>query len=198
MAGEMIPLDPSLYRPIISDAAMEFFATLLQPGLVVFEWGAGGSTIWMAKIVEWIVTVEHNPDWLAEVRRAANEEELTNIQYLLYHWDDELPYKNPMRELYARSILQFPDNHFDLIFSDSWVLARSLCAQHAINKLKPGGWLVADDYEWHPVNNPQSAGMLEDLGWELIRRGGLCTRQWNFLHHPTTTAFFRKPGGNDG
>jgi len=74
LTGKMIPLEPSLYRPIISDAAMEFFGSLLRPDSTVFEWGSGGSTIWMAQVVKWVVTVEHNPDWLAEVRRCAREE----------------------------------------------------------------------------------------------------------------------------
>jgi len=74
LTGKMIPLEPSLYRPIISDAAMEFFGSLLRPDSTVFEWGSGGSTIWMAQVVKRIVTVEHNPDWLAEVRRCAREE----------------------------------------------------------------------------------------------------------------------------
>jgi predicted O-methyltransferase YrrM len=192
---DIIPLTPELYRPVISDAAVEFFDSLLQPHFRVFEWGAGGSTIWLAKTVEWVVTVEHHLEWLIEVARCAKEEGLDNIQYILCNWDTDYLYKDAMRELYARSILQFPDESFDLIFSDSWVLARSLCAQYAIDKLKPGGWFVADDFEWHPVNNKQSAGMLVDLGWEVAKRGGMCMGQWNHLHHPTITAFFRKPGG---
>lgn len=44
---------------------------------------------------------------------------------------------------YVKTIDQFPDDYFDLIFVDG--RCRNACALHAQGKVKPGGYLIVDD-----------------------------------------------------
>jgi len=193
--GPIIPLSPP-YRPAVCESACDYFESLLQPDFRVFEWGTGGSTLWLAQRVHHVVTVENVIEWMEEVRGYAKTEGLTNIQRILCQWRKGQPYRDEMLQLYADSILQFPDDHFDLVYSDGWGEARHLCLPQGGAKVKPGGWLVADDYSWNPVRS--KAKMLEQEGWRLVTvKGGLIYSGWQDDGKPrkTTTGFLQKPEG---
>jgi predicted O-methyltransferase YrrM len=117
----------------------EFFISILEkvladiPDARVFEWGAGGSTIWFAQRVREVVTVEANPTWAQFIRDRAAKQDLKNIVVLEY--DYETPY-------YAKCINKIP-KQFDLIFVDG--KNRRACAERAIVKVRRGGWVLFDN-----------------------------------------------------
>jgi len=186
----MIPLEPP-YVPAISEAATEFFESILEPHMTAFEWGSGGSTVWLAQRVAQVVTVENLPAWQAEVKKYADEEGLDNVQFLLFHWEKGQPHRDEMLALYCRSILGFPNSHFDIVFSDGWDISRKDCGPLAVSKVKPGGWLVADDVHWNPAK--WSVRPVRDAGWHEKRKGGPVMCGWDGQGRRTVTGFFRKP-----
>ena len=48
----------------------------------VFEWGSGGSSVFLAKLVNSIISVENNPKWTELVKSTLQEKKLTNASIL--------------------------------------------------------------------------------------------------------------------
>lgn len=122
----------------------------------MFEYGSGGSTIHLAQRVKNLITVEHNPAWHSMLSAELEKRHLTHIQYLLREprpgtperpvecWDnygDEYP--NMDFKTYVESIDEQPDRSFDIVLVDG--RARKFCIEHAIPKIRPGGYLLLDN-----------------------------------------------------
>jgi len=153
--------DTPLYRkePWIVKGAIDWLSTYLNRDMVVFEWGSGGSTLFTAKRVKKIISIEHNYEWFLKTQIHLWLSGISNCQYKLIEPEDDtlnnvftLKYKSSSErhqhqnfEKYCKAIDSFPDNYFDLIFIDG--RARDLCIEHAKNKIKPGGYLLLDNSE---------------------------------------------------
>lgn len=94
---------------------------------VVFEYGAGMSTVWFSRRAKELVSVENNPAWVDIVHRIVPDVPIT-----LRQGPD-----------YPAYIDRYPDQFFDLILLDG--LVRHECYDHAFEKLKVGGLLVIDN-----------------------------------------------------
>src|SRR6266576_1205646 len=55
-------------QPWMPFAARRQLARILSRGTTVFEYGAGGSTLWLADRVARVISVEHDPAWYEEMR----------------------------------------------------------------------------------------------------------------------------------
>lgn len=138
--------------------AIQWLKQALTPEMRVYEFGSGGSTLFFAEHVAEVISVEHDPKWHAHVQETLQAEKLDNcrLQFIPQTPAEQGPqdiYVGEARvktggrfEQYARSIDAFPDRHFDLIVVDG--LARLACIQHALPKIKPGGYLILDNSEW--------------------------------------------------
>jgi FkbM family methyltransferase len=152
----------SLARPWIAYPAADFLETLLSSHSRVFEYGAGGSTLYFAKRVAELVTVEHDRRWLERIsarmrRRAktlwrAHLAEPVAANFRGFPPTDPESYASTAPEYegmsfenYATAIEQYPDNHFDVVLIDG--RARPSCFKHAIAKVKFGGHIVLDNAE---------------------------------------------------
>jgi len=129
------------YRPYLSPGAIGFFALVLQypllpPWATAFEWGSGGSTIWLAERCRSLVSIEHDPEWHHLVEGKLHEMGL------------EADLRFVREERYAEAIGGYPDKTLDLVFVDGIDRTRSECVARAIPKVKPGGWLILDDTHW--------------------------------------------------
>ena len=47
---------------------IEFIKTYLQPGMLMFEYGTGNSTLFYAKYVNRLISVEHNENWYKKIK----------------------------------------------------------------------------------------------------------------------------------
>lgn len=122
--------------PWFVHCSIEFLEGRIQPDWVCFEWGSGGSTVWLAELARQVVSIEHNKEWY----------DTTNEWLKQYGLEDKAIVN--LRELgngYADYILKYPDAYFDLIEIDG--RERALCLKYALPKLKPGGILVIDNSE---------------------------------------------------
>jgi predicted O-methyltransferase YrrM len=149
--------------PWMTFAAINFLCDFLKPSMSVFESGSGGSTIFFVQRVRELVTVEHDPGWIAMVREALAHEGLTNCDLRLIEPTPSLKAaqqdsSDPMGYVssdeafggksflnYASAVDEFGDGYFDVVIVDG--RARPSCAWHAIPKVRPGGAFVLDNAE---------------------------------------------------
>jgi LPS sulfotransferase NodH len=108
----------------------------LTPTARVFEYGGGGSTLWMAERAGEVVTAEHDPQW-ADVLRAQTAD-LANATLLVRSAADD--YAD-----YVPAIDDYPDGYFDVVVVDGRERVR--CFERAVPKVRPGGLLLLDDTE---------------------------------------------------
>ncbi len=142
-------------EPSITFGARAWLLETLRPDAKVFEWGSGGSTLFLAARVAELVSVEHDAGWhrrigaILEARRVRNcrhvlaepepASEATEPRYL----SSRRRYKDQSFESYVRIVDAWPDGHFDLVFVDG--RQRVACGRHALAKIRPGGHLLLDD-----------------------------------------------------
>ncbi|MFF2451825.1 O-methyltransferase [Isoptericola sp. NPDC058082] len=100
----------------------------------VFEFGGGGSTVWLARRVGEVVTAEHDPEWHALLTERTRQ--FAGVTVL----DLDM---SPGLDDYVASIDAFPDGFFDLVVVDGRERVR--CFHHALPKVRPGGVLILDD-----------------------------------------------------
>jgi len=146
--------------PLISFRAREWLDGNLKPDMAVFEYGSGGSTVFIAQRVRKIISVEHKRDWYQRASRFLAAQGISNCEYLLcepenlssgtsvrYSYQSYTSFKAEGFgfRAYVKSIEKYPDKSFDLVFIDG--RARASCIFHALPKIKPGGYLLLDNAE---------------------------------------------------
>lgn len=146
--------------PWMNFKAIRWLDGFLEPTMRVFEYGAGGSTPFLAKRVRSLVTVEHDPRWVEPVAEVLRKDGLTNCELVLIPPVPDSSRRNvpfgPRSytsmfpeaagysfEAYVRGIDAYPDRSFDLVIVDG--TARPSAVAHAIPKVRHGGYLLLDD-----------------------------------------------------
>jgi len=164
-------------EPWVPFEATDWLQHYLKPDMHVFEYGSGGSTIFFAERVAEVISVEHDQEWHAQVSRALAQRRLTNCTYELHkprpiagsgspnsqtdesqssHFIFDDYYAGTTVHEYVEAIDVHADHTFDLVLVDGRV--RTECMQHAIPKIKPGGYLMLDN-----SNNADVAEMVRKL-----------------------------------
>jgi hypothetical protein len=115
----------------------------LSSGARVFEYGGGGSTLWLEDRGAIITTVEHDESWYRQlaVQLAPSAELLFRpptasgsvTSAIAPGFFDE----------YAAAIDEQPDSSLDFVIVDG--RSRIACARRALQKVKPEGLLLVDD-----------------------------------------------------
>jgi hypothetical protein len=126
--------------------AVTWVAGNLSPAPRVFEYGGGGSTLWLEDLGARVTTVEHDAQWskqLAEVTGSGTT--------LLFRPPEKVgvvtdPYRPGFFDAYAAAIDGEPDASLDLVIIDG--RARIECARRAMPKVKPDGLLLFDDTDF--------------------------------------------------
>jgi predicted O-methyltransferase YrrM len=120
--------------PWVTFGAIIALEAIVNKEMRVLEFGCGGSTIFWARNCKSVKSYESNPEWYRDVsQKTANME---NVEIIL------------CREHMGITLKTEPDSYYDLVFVDSDPKAarRSTLARLAVSKIKPGGWLVVDNY----------------------------------------------------
>jgi predicted O-methyltransferase YrrM len=125
--------------PWLSPQAIQFLAQHLQATDVGLEFGSGRSTLWFARRISFLTSVEHNPEWHRRVKNMAIRTGTANLECLLVLKEDDQAH-NPA---YARIADRFVDASLDFILIDG--IYRDICANASLGKLRQGGLLVLDD-----------------------------------------------------
>jgi hypothetical protein len=167
-------------KPWIPFEAANWLEHYLNRNTKVFEWGSGGSTIFLSERAGQVFSIEHDKKWHTLVSKALAQRGITNCSYQLHEpkpiagtssepsapsgidelqssrfiYDDYYP--GTTLDEYVRAINVHPDHSFDLVLVDGRV--RTECIQHAIPKIKSGGYLMLDN-----SNNVDTAEIVRQL-----------------------------------
>jgi hypothetical protein len=109
---------------------------LIRPDWKVFESGSGMSSLFFASRCAQLVSVESEKDWYELLRIEFAKRRISNIDY-----------RHRVGDEYAR-LDDFPDGTFDFALVDG--TQRDRVARTAVQKVRPGGWLMMDnsDVPW--------------------------------------------------
>jgi hypothetical protein len=132
-----------LRSPFWPYSAIEWLAEALPPKARAFEYGGGGSTLWLEDRGTILTVTEHDEEWHRKLadglapgttllfRPPAPVGSITSA-VLPGYFDD-----------YAAAIDDQPDGSLDLVIVDG--RARVECVRRSMPKVKPGGLLLFDD-----------------------------------------------------
>ncbi len=143
--------------PWITLETHEWLYNFLTKNMTIFEWGSGASTIYLARRVKQLISIEHDTFWYTKIQGALQRHSITNCTYMLVpptpskistsklYQSSSPSYEGMSFEQYCKTIASFPDNMFDLIVIDG--RARVSCLFHAQSKVKRGGYILFDNSE---------------------------------------------------
>jgi tRNA A58 N-methylase Trm61 len=177
--------------------AIDYLAEHVRPGDRVFEYGSGGSTLFLADLGAQVTAVEHDPQWQTLVMQEfarLDDSERVHVGLmepaLAAQGDAEYRSASPdwrgwsFRD-YVEAIRTFPDDHFDWVMVDG--RARVACIRSSAAKLKPGAAMVVDN-----TDRAEYQTQIEELvrfGWVRSDFRGPAPSLLNF----TCTSVLRRP-----
>lgn len=107
----------------------------LKPHHVGWEFGSGYSTIWFAKRVKFLTSLENKIVWYNRMRKLMSDHKVDNVQLL---YEAKLGY-------YPFVIKRCYDETLDFLFVDG--RNRVVCVKRGYSKIKKGGILILDNSE---------------------------------------------------
>ncbi len=132
-------------HPWLTKQAIWLIGRLLRPTDVGIEWGSGRSTLWFARRVARLYSVEHDTHWYATVMDRVKQARIGNVDYLLFEVaEDQQP--TDMGNPYTDVLFDHPANSLDFALVDG--LFRSTCAARVLERIRPGGMIILDNANW--------------------------------------------------
>lgn len=120
--------------PWLCFPAARFLNQRIEPGMRVFEWGSGASTLFFGRRGCRVVSIEHDLSWLESLDSRVRE-----------HGEVEVLPISDADEEYIRAIERFAPGTLDLVLVDG--NRRCECLTAALSRVRRGGWLILDDSE---------------------------------------------------
>ncbi len=161
---------------------------------VGLEWGSGRSTIWFAKRVAHLTSVEHDPVWYEKVTKALEDANITNTEIYLC---DSLKHEEIENSPYVKMADSFDDDSLDFVVVDG--VFRSECALKVLKKIKPGKLLIIDNIDRYlpSTSRTPNSRTLQDgpasTSWQLLAE---LLKEWHCIwtsNGITDTAIWGKP-----
>lgn len=141
------PIDIGM--PWWSFGAVSAVKEFLQPSMNVFEFGSGGSSIFLASRAAHVTTIEDDQKWAELVKEEAKRRNIHNLEILHHPFNFEQC--SGFKESEYLSALS--DETYDLIVVDGQEMSeqvRDICFWHAEDHIKKGGVIVVDDSWRYP------------------------------------------------
>ena len=130
--------------PWFVPAAIRYIERELRPDFVGFEWGCGRSTLWFARRVRHVTSIESRRVWLDKVTRLlANQNLAGRVTLCLAEVSTEHDFSEAETEHYVSAIDEFADGSLDFTVMDGYF--RDVCLNRVGKKLRPGGLLIIDN-----------------------------------------------------
>ena len=145
--------------PWISYPALQFLQDIVKPGMRVFEWGSGGSTIFFARLGCSITSVESSEFWHSQLEgglQLLTKDQRSKVEIRFIRAD---PNEYPQGlDDYVTSV--FDGSPWELVLVDGWERVR--CAEAAQGALAPGGMLLFDNSDLnHFADVPERLSSLQ-------------------------------------
>lgn len=121
-------------QPWIPFAARKALQRVIRPDFVVWEIGAGYSTLWLANRVKSLTSVEASKEWHDRLSGIIATEQLRNVD-LRFEWRAEQ----------MADFSELEDSSIDLLFIDGG--PRGLCLENGFKKVKPSGYVYLDNWD---------------------------------------------------
>ncbi len=124
---------------------------LLHPNLEVYEWGSGGSTIFLSKFVKSVHAVEHNSSWVKKIECIIEKKNIENIAISKREINLESsskflqsPYSKDIQKSYDLIVIDGED-HFG---PDQTWSARENCFEISQDHINENGGIIVVDDAW--------------------------------------------------
>jgi len=129
---------------------IDWLRTYLKKDMKLFEWGAGGSTVFYAGLVDKVVSIEYDESYFGFVEKELKEKENVELILALPQKTGKLKSFYPQYvgycfDSYVQTIDAYPDRYFDVIVVDG--RQRNACFRSALKKLKKDGIIVFDNFD---------------------------------------------------
>lgn len=162
-------------EPWITISALQFIREQDLSTETVFEWGSGGSTVFLAEHARTVVTIEHNSEWLSKVHNAIKARNIVNVELEFIpprvlnfprprDAADPLDYASADQRYgdyefseYANAITKRNKGQFALVCIDG--RARPSCLLRAVDHVMPRGFLLLDNSERQYYTQVLPSGM---------------------------------------
>jgi predicted O-methyltransferase YrrM len=151
--NDKTPLEHEI--PWFSYAAIDFLDGFLRPDMTVCEYGTGGSTVFFARRVKSVFSIESDPAWFARVNAELAARKLANATVCLHPFN----FKETAGFPESGYLHAIPDRKFDVIVVDGmeeWDQVRPACFAKAENHIKAGGIIIVDDSWRYPQLQQQN------------------------------------------
>jgi len=182
-------------RPWLTSTAFSILTSWLKQSDSVLEFGSGRSTLWLARRVSAITSVEHDKEWFERVSRKANHEGLTNLDYrLIETHEGEIV---GLTHAYSAVVHCFGTESIDCVLVDG--VHRDACANSVLPYIKPGGLLILDNANWYLPSDslaPQSRTLEQGPSSHLWSQFIASVKDWRFIWTTNgvwDTAIYIKP-----
>lgn len=180
--------------PWLTIEANNIAKTYLLPSDIGVELGSGRSTVWLAKKVGQLTSIEHSKPWFEHVSKLLEEKKIGNVEYRLAEPNTKDQTNLP---IYYNQLRDFQDASLDFCLIDG--LYRDECTRLLIDKLRPGGVMIIDNVNRYLPSESCSPDSIavdqppQTESWRLVYQEiGSWRKIWTSTG-VTDTAFFFKP-----
>ena len=138
-------------HPWLTKTANSILDTYLLDSDIGLEFGSGRSTIWFAKRVKHLISIEPDKTWHQKVQQEIHANKLNNVDYYFIPQEisktnsEYLSSKNNITS-YLEVAKKLKNNSLDFVLIDG--LHRDHTTLAVIEKIKPGGLLIIDNSNW--------------------------------------------------
>jgi predicted O-methyltransferase YrrM len=175
-------------EPWLTKDAVRFLDESLKPGDRGLEFGSGRSSVWFAKRIAHLISVEDNKEWFTRVTGLIAGEGLS----------DKIDYRfRAQKDDYVTEASAVPDDSIDFCLVDG--SHRDDCAIRVIPKVRSGGLLVVDNINWYlpsdtiaPTSRKPAEGCATPTWTEFANQVAGWRRYWT-SNGVTNTCIWFKP-----
>ncbi|WP_146113735.1 FkbM family methyltransferase [Sphingobacterium gobiense] len=157
--------------PWLTYSFLDFLDGRLNKALSLFEYGSGNSTLFFAKQIQFVRSIEHDEKWYNKIKSALPSN--AEISYV--------PLEN---QQYETVILQ-EEKHYDIVLVDG--RERLKCLKNAVQRLTPQGVILLDDAERSKYE--EAFSFMKSLGFKYIPFSGIAI---GAIHDKQTVVFYKE------
>ena len=117
------------FRPLMHEHEYKFIEKYLTKDDILLEYGSGNSTLYFSGIVNKVISIEHDIDWINNLKKVINAYDIQNIE--LYHVAAHTPDPKPCRYAQFKDYIHYAEKQ-NFKFTRALIdgRARKYCAKY--------------------------------------------------------------------